>query len=226
MHSMLRNNDVLRPFRPIAVILLALLLGACGAVQPVRVLPKGETLMTASLGGAVGVSTSPVGFVPYAIVGAAHGVSDDITIHGNIHALMAVFGVVGLDAGASYRVMHQHDWIPEVTAAARGIFFSKPNDSYGAMRLYPDVSATLSWELGQRRIGYVGTHATTQLSNGQMFFSPMVGLVAAVNDAWSVQLETIWQAANINTQKGIFEGESSIGGNGSLGVYIGAQVKL
>lgn len=226
MHSVLRNNDVIRAFRPIAAVVLALLVGACGAVQPVRVLPKGETLMTASLGGAVGVSASPLGFVPYAVVGAAHGVSNDVTVHGNVHAVMAAFGVIGLDAGASYRVVHQRDWIPEVTAAARGIFFAKPNESYGAMRLYPDLAATLSWDLGQQRIGYIGTHATAQLSNGQMFFSPMVGLVAAVNDAWSVQLETIWQAANVNTQQGIFEGESSIGGNGSLGVFIGAQVKL
>jgi len=208
------------------IITMACFIVGCGAVQPVRVLPEGQTSLTASLGGAVGVSTSPVGIVPYTVVGAAHGLTDQVTLHGNVHAIMAVFGVIGLDAGASVRVCKQDGAIPEVTAAARAFVFMKPSAELADMRVYPDASITLSWDLGRAWLGYAGSHATVQLADGQTFVSPMLGVIAPVSDTWSLQLETIWQAANADTRKGIFEGQSSIGGMGSLGLFLGAQVRL
>lgn len=208
------------------IIVMTCFLVGCGAVQPVRVLPEGQTSLTASLGGAVGVSTSPVGIVPYTVAGAAHGLTDNVTVHGNVHAIMAAFGMIGLDAGASARVFKQDGAIPEVTAAARAIVFAKPSAVLADMRVYPDVSLTLSWDLGHEWLGYTGSHATVQLSDGRTFISPMLGVIAPVSSTWSLQLETIWQAANADTRKGIFEGQSSIGGMGSFGLFLGAQVRL
>ena len=224
--SPLSCNHGHRWFHRTCILLLTCVIMGCGAVQPVRVLPDGQTSLTASVGGAVGISASPAGFVPYTVAGVAHGLTDQVTVHGNLHAIMAAFGVIGLDAGASLRVSKQDGVIPEVTAAARAIMFMKPSAVLADMRVYPDVSLTLSWDLGQDWLGYAGSHATVQLSDGRTFMSPMLGIVAPVSDAWSLQLETIWQAANVDTRKGIFEGQSSIGGTGSLGLFLGAQVRL
>ena len=224
--SGLSCNRSNRWLRDTGIAVVSALLIGCGAVQPVRVLPEGQTTLTASIGGPVGVSASPLGFVPYTVVGAAHGLTEAVSVHGNVHAIMAAFGVIGLDAGASGRVLRQDGVLPEITAAARAIVFTKPSAILGDTRLYPDVSLTLSWDLGREWMGYMGSHATMQLSDGRMFLSPMLGVVAPISDTWSLQLETIWQAANVDTRKGVFEGESAIGGTGSLGVFLGAQVRL
>lgn len=224
--SILSCNHGHRWLHMMCIILVTCVIMGCGAVQPVRVLPEGQTSLTASIGGAVGISASPAGFVPYTVAGAAYGLTEQVTVHGNVHAIMAAFGVIGLDAGASLRVSKQDGAIPEVTAAARAIMFAKPSATYADMRLYPDLSLTLSWDLGKNWLGYAGSHGTVQLSDGQTFISPMLGIVAPVSDTWSLQLETIWQAANADSRKGIFEGQSSIGGMGSLGLFLGAQVRL
>ena len=218
-------NDRCSTVRGLALSILTLWLAGCSAMQPVRVLPEGTTAITGSLGGPVGIAASPLGFVPYTTVGVAHGLSEAVTVHGNAHLLMAAFGVVGLDAGASFRLLRQDGTMPEVTASVGGLLFSDVVNTSGT-RLYPNASVNLSWDLGRAWLGYVGTHTTLQPSDTRLYVSPMMGVVMPLSSAWSLQLETIWQAANVDTRKGIFEGQSSISGAGSFGVFIGAQVKL
>lgn len=217
-------NHIRQCVRSMFGLAIALALIGCGASQPVRVLPQGETLITASIGGPVVPTSSPIGFIPYTTVGAAHGLSDELTIHGNVHALMAAFSVLGLDAGAAYRVLHQDGLAPEVTASARAIFFADLSP-IGAARLYPDLSLTASWDVADGTLAYVGAHGTMQLSDARFFLSPLIGVQIPFTDRWAVQLEGMWQAANVRTSKGIFEGESSIGSTGSVGMFIGVQVR-
>ena len=211
--------------RRLCNLLIGVLVGACSAGAPVRVLDAGQTAITGSIGGPFVTESSPVGFVPYTTAGVAHGVSGNVTVHGNAHVLMGAFTVLGLDAGASIRALRGSGWVPEITTTARVLFFT---DFYAlnTMRLYPDLQATCSWEVADRTLVYAGTHGTFQFDPYQFLLSPMAGLQFPISDGVSLQGELIWQAANINTRSGVFTGQSSIGGSGSLGGFIGGVIWL
>ena len=73
---------------------------------------------------------------------------------------------------------------------------------------------------------YTGAHGTFPFEPYQFLLSPMAGVQFPVSDRVSIQGELIWQAANVNTRSGIFTGQSSIGGSGSLGGFIGGVLWL
>jgi len=197
----------------------------CSSSLPVRVLPEGETRAIASVGGPIAPSTMPTVITPYLTVGAMHGVADLVTVHANVHVPLATFTVVGLDAGASMRVIKADSALPELTLGARMMMFTDLK-SWTNARLYPDFHANISWELSERTLLYGGTHLTFQYTPYVAFVSPFLGIEFPISKKTSLQIELMWQAANVNTQKGVFEGESSIGGNGSIGGFIGASIQL
>ncbi len=207
-----------------SVVLIGMLWG-CSAVQPVRVLERGQQAITTSLGGALAPGTAPTGVVPYLTAGYANGISDDVTIHGRAHLLMAAFGAVGLDVGASMRALHQDGAVPELTVSAQVLGFASLVRS-APVRLYPNLTANASWSVGERSLLYLGSHATIQIDPGKTLVSPFAGYQFPISNSVRLQVETIWQASNIDTRASIFDGESSIGGNGSFGIYFGGMIAL
>jgi hypothetical protein len=204
---------------------IAIVIASCSSVQPVRVLEKDAYVATGSIGGAFLPSKSPAGILPYLTVGGAHGVTEDLTMHGHAHVLLAAFGVVGIDYGASYRALKQDGAVPEVTVGGQLLMFTKLSSEPNP-RVYPNLSANASWQVGEQSLIYTGSHATIQLSTGDVFVSPFVGYQFPLNKTFDLQIEGIWQAANRNTSGGVFEGLSSIKGKGSYGFYIGGIYKL
>ena len=200
-------------------------LAGCGSGQPVRVLPEEQTTLSASIGGPIVPSTSPIGFVPYLTAGATHGVTNNISVHGNLHLLMSAFAVGGIDIGASVRAIRQDKAIPELTLSTRLIGFMKFSGPVSP-RLYPDVAFNASWEVAENTLVYLGTHSTFQWKPSAVYLSPFIGVQFPISTAFCLQTELIWQAANHNTQVGIFEGESSIGGMGSFGGFIAGVITL
>lgn len=207
------------------LVVMATFLASCSSVQPVRVLEKDAYVATGSLGGAFLPSKSPAGILPYITVGGAHGVTDNLTMHGHAHVLLAAFGVAGIDYGASYRALHQDGAVPEVTVSGQLLMFAKLSSEPNP-RVYPNLSANASWKVGEQSLIYTGSHATIQFSNGDVLVSPFVGYQFPVSKTFDLQIEGIWQAANRNTSAGVFEGLSSINGTGSYGFYIGGIYKL
>jgi hypothetical protein len=207
-----------------AGLIMAILAG-CSAVQPVRVLDKGASAITASLGGAVVPSSTPTGLVPYLTAGYAYGTSDNVTVHARAHLTMAAFGVAGLEAGASVRALRQNEAIPELTLGVQLFGFASIVRTAPA-RLYPNMTANASWSVGESSLAYVGSHLTLQLDPWRELVSPFAGYQFPVSNSVRLQVETIWQASNVDTRFGVFEGESSIGGNGSFGIYLGGVIAL
>jgi hypothetical protein len=214
--------------RHAAVLTLLVAMGmlwGCSAVQPVRVLERGQEAITTSLGGALAPGTSPTGVVPYLTAGYANGIGDDVTVHGRAHLVMAAFGALGLDVGASMRALRQDGAVPEVTVSGQVLGFASLVRS-APVRLYPNITANASWSVGERSLLYLGSHATVQFDSRSTLVSPFAGFQFPISDGVRLQLETIWQASNIDTRAGVFDGESSIGGNGSFGIYIGGMIAL
>jgi hypothetical protein len=209
---------------------------ACSVIQPVRVLPEGTTQVTGSLGGPWLPNSSPAIIAPYLNVGAMHGVSDDVTLTGALHATMLPFGVLGLDLGAATRLVKQDGAIPEITAKAQiyGFYDFTPGATAnrpatpdgatdaGAVRIYPYVSLNGSYEITKSLLAYLAVENVFQFAIEPRFLiTPTVGLQYAFSPTFSLQGEWKWMAANTDTRFGIFQGQSAIGGNGNWGVFLG-----
>ncbi|MFM8770818.1 MAG: hypothetical protein ACKOE4_02160 [Candidatus Kapaibacterium sp.] len=219
------GNFGCRQISVVPLLALLALLWGCSAVQPVRVLDTGADAITASIGGAVVPNSSPTGVVPYLTSGYAYGLTDDVTLHGKAHLLMAAFGVAGLDVGASMRALRQDGAVPEITVGAQVLGFASLVRSAPA-RVYPNLTANASWSVGETSLVYLGSHATIQIDPARTLISPFAGYQVLVSNALRLQVEAIWQASNVNTLNGVFEGESSIGGTGSFGIYLGGMLAL
>jgi hypothetical protein len=167
---------------------------------------------------------SPLVLVPYTLVGVQHGVSEKITIHANGHALLAAYGVLGLDVGVSARVFKQDSYVPELTLGLTAIGFTTLH-SLASSRVYPNLHLICSWLVNQDWLLYAGAHNVVQ-SNGEYFFSPLIGLQFPVTSQLSLKTEFMAQALNRRTSSGYFQGASSINNNGSAGLFIGAVWEL
>jgi hypothetical protein len=209
---------------------------SCSVVQPVRVLPEGVTQGSVALGGPWLPNSSPAYIVPYLNIGAMHGVSENVTLVGNLHGTIAAFGVLGLDFGAAYRLIKQQGAVPELTAKAQVYGFvdlagggttARPSSidgatSSGAVRIYPHITLNGSYELTKDLLGYVALENTLQFGEKfGYFFSPGIGLQYSFSPNTSIQAEWKWSAANVDTRYGIFRGQSAIGGNGNWGIFLG-----
>lgn len=216
-----------RLWRTSILVSLGVVLGVgCSTITPVRVLEKGETKLSASIGGPIVPGKSPTLIIPYTTVGIAHGVSESVTLHGSVAPSIAFFKILGIDIGATTHICAENGLLPEITLGADvlGIIgFGKTTDT----RFYPTVRATASYKIDSTLV-YCGSHATYQYTSNtsEILMSPYFGAQFPLSLSVSLQTEILWQASNISTRSGVFEGRSSVGGYGSLGIFVGALFRL
>ena len=197
----------------------------CGATQPVRVLDEGATKVSASLGGPLiplGNATIPV---PYLVAGVQHGYSSSLTLAGNVHLLTALFGDVGVDAGAAQRFVRSDGWVPEITAKAQCYFFYDVKRGNNP-RLFPFLSLNASYLVGESTLLYFGADNLFQFVEPIYFLSPFAGVQFPLSSRFEMQVESKWMAANANTEHGVMEGHNSINGRGNIGTFIGFHYLL
>lgn len=89
-------------FRTAALALALAALPACGTSHLVRPVGRGNTRVAVSAGGPlVRFGGAPVP-VPIAVVGVAHGLSDEADVHAELHGTAALFGIAGLSMGGAW----------------------------------------------------------------------------------------------------------------------------
>jgi hypothetical protein len=199
---------------------LSLISFHCSVTQPVRVIEKGSTQLSASFGGPL---IHPAGFpmpVPYLTAGVVHGLTDDVTFYGRTHVTMLLFGDLGLDAGAASALLHQRGYAPEVTIAGEMYFFSDLRHGR-VTRAYPYLSLNASYDVGTSTIVFAGADDMYQFRPAHHFLTPFAGVEFPVSNRFAFQVEWKWMAANVNTAHGVFEGYSSLGDYGAFGTFLG-----
>jgi hypothetical protein len=206
----------------LAFSLLALLMNGCSTTEPVRVLEPGEVRIVASVGGPVVPSAVPTVVIPYATFGLMKGVTDQLTVTGNVHALLAGLVTLGVEGGAACRLVREEGAIPEVTAKAQALVMT--NFTPGSFRLFPLCSVNGSYRVGNDVLAYLGAESLFQFTGEDHYFlGPFMGAEVAVSRRVRLQVEAKWMAANISTRDGVFEGQSSFHGKGSFGMFLGAS---
>ncbi|HTY57685.1 MAG TPA: hypothetical protein VMF59_02670, partial [Bacteroidota bacterium] len=178
--------------------------------------------VTASFGGPVVPSSIPTVVIPYGTIGAIVGVSNSVTVTGNLHVPLVALETLGIDGGAAVRLVREDGFVPEVTA--KGVALIVTNFKPGASRLFPEVSVNGSYLLGESVVAYAGIENMFQFTGAEHFFlGPFAGAEVRLSHRWALQGEAKWMAANINTRDGIFEGQASFRGMGYFGLFMGAS---
>ena len=120
--------------------LLLVFSAGCGTTQLLRPVGAGNTRASASLGGPLIVFGGAPVPLPVSTVGVAHGVSESLDLHGDLHPTAAAFGVAGLGLGVA--------WHPLRRRGALTVGF----DAYGFGNGADAVMLADPWIGGQARL--------------------------------------------------------------------------
>lgn len=212
---------IVYPFLSVSIFLYI----GCGISQPVRTIAAGSTQVSASLGGPVIPLDGLAIPAPYLNIGALHGYSNDITFFGNAHVTALLFKDIGVDAGAATAILREQSWYPELTLNGRIYFFWDMIRSNNK-RLFPMATLTASYATGTLSLFYFGIDNVYQIHEPELFVSPLIGYQFPMSSVIISQVEVKWLAANKETRHGVFEGVTSIAGQGGIGIFFGMQYRL
>ena len=167
-------------------------------------------------------SAIPTVVIPYGTAGAMVGVSEWVTVTGNVHIPLVALETVGIDGGAAVRIVREDGFVPEVTA--KGTALVVTDFQPGSFRLFPMLSLNGSYSVGESMLGYAGLENMFQLTGTEhFFFGPFAGMEIRLSHRFALQGEAKWMAANIDTRNGLFEGQASFRGKGYFGLFLGAS---
>jgi hypothetical protein len=100
--------------------------------------------------------------------------------------------------------------------------FREPHD----FRCFPSFAVNTSYSLWEKHLFYFGFDCMFQLTRSNLYITPFIGYEIPVSNSLKLQTELKWMASNADTKHGVFEGESSISGKGTLGLFLGANYGL
>jgi hypothetical protein len=204
---------------------LCIIFYTCSPVRHIHPLETGESSVSAGIGGPI----TDVGIympLPMLTVGYNRGMPRKIDLETRWHVTMAAYGVLGLDAGANWRPLSAKKFRPGIILSPRLHTFY--NFQPGALRLYPDITATLWWKLHERWYLYTGIENWFDLyrrNDGveQDIWAgcPFVG-VELGRKRWHVQIEgRLYTPDKDNSGRG--PKNIGIGEKGIWGAFIGVS---
>lgn len=212
-------------FRLTILIIVLLMFFGCGVTQPIRTLEEGRTDLIVSFGGPIIPLDGLAIPAPYINAGIVYGFTNDISLHGNGHLTAALFKNIGLDGGAVVTLLQEEGIQPELTLHGRLYYFwdvGRANNT----RIFPMGSLIASYAAGERSLFYFGMDNVYQVHKPELFIAPLAGYRFPLSRTVDSQIEFKWLAANKDTRHGVFEGTTSIGGNGGAGLFFGFQFRL
>ncbi len=202
-----------------AIVLLAAV--RCGTVTAVTALNRGESSLSASVGGPVANVSGMNIPLPYAVARYRYGLGDQVGIYTGLHLLAAGLGLAGVDFGFSYHFLRQQGWIPTVGAIAGITALVKPG---GAQVLFPQFDLVGSYRLGNRFTTYFGSQSMYQFSSRpNVVLAPFLGTQWRVSDPFSLNLEAKWYAPTEPTEPRNVHYSLPIGNRGAVGFVVGAN---
>lgn len=164
-----------------------LVLFSCAPSRYVNTLPKGETQVGFSMGGAMQNLFGLTIPTPYSSVVIGHGLRDGLTIYGGLHTTALVFNTLQTDIGITKRI-YQSDssniWIPDVSGSFTLNSLIEMKDR--VFDLYPQVDLNAYWKYGNKKNNffYLGASnwfdlnkykAHNEVQKNPLIFNPHLG---------------------------------------------------
>ncbi len=210
-------------------VALAVLLSGCAASRAVAPMGRGNAAITASLGGPMFEFGAPVP-APLLSTGVRYGLSERTSVHGGVELTpILLVGVAGANAGVNTELWPASGARPRLMLDGTLWLFAGDNDPEGpegGARLFPDLGALASWDLGRRRHHvYGGAQLFTQLFPEVVAYPyPVVGgVVNTGRVGW--QLELGWPALTSSNLPNFVEWVGPFH-QGAISVHVGASVAL
>lgn len=200
-----------------AVLALAAALAGCHAGRALRPLPPGDVAAELSFPSAwlEEPSTFPVGSP---VLGLRYGLTPSVEGTLRLNAGPLLFGIVGLEAGATWHARPADGWIPglHLGGALSGLLApGELGDPGHALRGAAAIEATAHWEPGGGWSPYVVAQNAVVLADGTWVLSLVSGVQLAFRDRWAVSAELGWAGLNLESRD-YSAGYLGVGRHGAL----------
>jgi hypothetical protein len=214
-------------------VLLPLVLGAlalgCGAHTSLEPLGRGQLSPHVSVGGPIVEAFGGNIPIPYLLVGADYGLSEDVNLSGGLHLLPLPYGVLGADLGVTYFLLANEGWRPTLGLGPRAYVFASLREGVDTRAMVlPVVSGSAAWAV-PRGMGYLGADLAVPLSDADydqeaaaVLLSPFVGYRWDFARRYALHLELKWHGANVGTDEVVTE-YTALGGRGALAPLVALQ---
>ena len=166
----------------IASIILGvqLIIFSCAPSRFVNTLPKGETQVGGSLGGAMVNLFGLTIPTPYSSVVFGHGVRDDLTIYGGLHTTALLFNTFQTDLGVTKRLYHADSsktWTPDVSGSFTINSLVEMKDR--AFDVFPQIDLNAIWKYGPKKSNffYIGASNWFDLSKYKAHDEPQTNAI-------------------------------------------------
>lgn len=198
---------------------------SCNSTRVVKPLEKGETRISADVGGPV------VGFpIPLSSLSGAYGITEKVSVFGGFHLTTLAYQTVQFDIGANYSLLQPKEWKPGIS----GSFIVNPildlrvkNSS-----AFPETAFNFYWQLKEHHIPFIGltnwydlAYKSTELEKGKLLHPAIYLGYNYESPKWIFGIETKW--LNFNKELTIPQVDHmSLGGKGAVGVYLKAAYRI
>lgn len=217
--------------RTFFILVIGLLIGSCAPSRFVEPLQKKQVAVGANFGGPVLGLGAPIP-TPLTAIEIGYGLDSNLTIHGGIHTTSAYYGNFQIDAGATYKVLNQNKYTPNVSINPGFNFIYDTNDKLS--KFWPTFDANAYWNYGERRsYFYLGinnfielskTMANNQPQKQRWVLTPQVGhVLKSKNNNIQFTSEFKFIAPNQSNEYSFVPYKSLLGQYGATGFYLGLR---
>ncbi|MBI34478.1 MAG: hypothetical protein CMP67_03850 [Flavobacteriales bacterium] len=225
-------------YRIVSVVLGAqLILFSCAPSRFVNTLPKGETQIGASLGGAMVNLFGLTIPTPYSSVVIGHGIRDDITLYGGLHTTALLFNTFQTDLGVTKRLYHSDSsnfWVPDLSGSFTLNTLFEMKDY--AFDVFPQMDLNAVWKYGSKRSNffYIGASnwfdlskykAHEELQTNAIIFNPHIGNTWQKKN-WSLTLEYKVLGVMQSNQDIVVDYAKWHGNHSVPGIFVGFLKKI
>lgn len=211
------------------LILVASLGTGCALSHGVRPIGEKKVAIDASLGGPIADYMGGKKPLPLSMLGVTYGLTDKTNLHGGLYpSSLAMFGLFGLEVGASHLVVEPEGAVPALMVDGTLVTFAgnmadgPPDGGFGA---FLQTSLMASWAYSDREhLIYTGPEFVTQ----PMPFRSIPGWTLGHRfnaGRWGIGTELGWLAPFWDNLPPVVE-YAGIGGRGALTVNLGVSVML
>ncbi len=203
---------------------------SCSASRFVEPVEKGKLAGGVNLGGPlIDFGSAPIP-VPLSSLEAGYGLKDNLTIYGGLHTTAMLFGNLQMDLGATYQVLKQNRYIPNISVSPSLNTIWDISDK--KIKSWPVLDLNCYWNYGAKKnYFYIGINNYFELSGTRtldqkqqypVLLNPQIGHVLKGKDRkWEFTAEIKFLAPYIQNTYSFVPYKSLTGQHGATGIYLG-----
>lgn len=209
--------------------LLITIVISCGPSKFVEPIAHKQFSVGGHFGGPVLDQGAPIP-LPLSALEVGYGLDTNITIFGGLHTTAMLFGNFQTDFGATFKVLDQKKYLPNVSLSPGFNFIYSLSGSTG--KVWPTFDANAFWNYGENRsYFYLGLNNYFELSNtvvnnqskaNHWLFNPQIGhVLKGKKGHGQFTTEIKWLGPNHINDYAFIPYSTPQGSNGAIGVYFG-----